>query len=101
MGSFCSLHQCVVEQKRLVPQACRNTGMPGQSAYDDLDHPDGKGSSVVKSPATVSPHDLLLWEDGFWCFREEFSEQWLRAQDYRVVVCNSEEWLRRTAQPPH
>jgi len=55
---------------------------------------------LVKSAGIESPHDLLLWEDGFWSFREEFCEQWLRAHDYRVVVRNSEEWLRITAQPP-
>ena len=59
-------------------------------------HPAYKGSTVVNSPAAASPHDLLLWEDGFWCFREEFSELWLRAHDYRVVAHNSEEWLRIT-----
>jgi hypothetical protein len=42
----------------------------------------------------VHPEDILLWSDGFWCFREEFSPQFLRGDNYRVVPHRSEEWLR-------
>ena len=45
-----------------------------------------------------NPQDLLLWEDGFWCFREEFSPQWLREHNYRIVPHGSDEWLRITAE---
>ncbi len=58
-------------------------------------------ATPVKSASTENPNGLLLWEDGFWCFREAFSKQWLRARDYRVVAHNSEEWLRITAPPLH
>ncbi len=37
--------------------------------------------------------DILLWPDGFWCFREELSPAFLRDDKYAVVMCNSDEWL--------
>ena len=40
----------------------------------------------------MNPQDILLWPDGFWCFREEFSPQFLRDDDYRVVPHKSDEW---------
>jgi hypothetical protein len=55
----------------------------------------------VSFAPTENRHDLFLWKDDFWCFREEFSEQWLRAHDFRIVEYKSKEWLRVTAQPPH
>jgi hypothetical protein len=42
----------------------------------------------------VNPHDILVWSDRFWCFREELSPAFLRDDNYRVVWCSSDEWLR-------
>ncbi len=39
------------------------------------------------------PDNILLWPDGFWCFREELSPEFQRDDDYRVIVHNSDEWL--------
>lgn len=48
--------------------------------------------------------DILLWHDGFWCFREELSPAFLRDENYRVILCNSDEWLaiitKNKAIPP-
>ena len=52
----------------------------------------------VNDSSSDNPQDLLLWEDGFWCFREEFSPQWLREHNYRIVPHGSDEWLRITAE---
>ena len=38
------------------------------------------------------PDNILLWPDGFWCFREEHSPSFLRYEDYRVIVHNTDEW---------
>jgi hypothetical protein len=40
------------------------------------------------------PDNILLWPDGFWCFREEYDPSFLRDDNYRVIVHQSEEWLR-------
>ena len=40
----------------------------------------------------MHPEDILLWPDGFWCFREEFSPLFLREDDYQVVPHRSDEW---------
>ena len=42
----------------------------------------------------MSSEDILLWPDGFWCFREEFSPHFLRSDDYRVIPHQSEEWSK-------
>ncbi len=48
------------------------------------------------SIASDNPDDILLWPDGFWCFRKEFSEGFLRQDDYRVILHHSDEWLSHT-----
>jgi len=40
----------------------------------------------------MNPDDILMWPDGFWCFREEFSSAFLRDYNYRLIRQNSEEW---------
>lgn len=35
---------------------------------------------------------MLLWPDGFWCFREEHCEEFLREGNYRIVLHDSNEW---------
>jgi len=38
--------------------------------------------------------DILQWPDGFWCFQEELCAEFLRDDNYRVLLCGSDEWLR-------
>ncbi len=40
----------------------------------------------------MSPNDIFLWPDNFWCFREEHCEKFLRGTDYRVIEHKSREW---------
>lgn len=42
--------------------------------------------------------DILLWLDGFWCFREEHRPEHLRGYDYRIVKAQSNEWRKRIRQ---
>lgn len=44
------------------------------------------------------PDNILVWPDGFWCFREELSPDFMRDEDYKVVVHHSDQWkmLQRT-----
>ena len=39
----------------------------------------------------MNPDDILLWPDGFWCFREELGPRFLRKDNYRVILCGSDE----------
>jgi hypothetical protein len=39
----------------------------------------------------MNPDDILLWPDGFWCFREELDPRFLREDNYRVIPCGSDE----------
>lgn len=38
------------------------------------------------------PDNILLWPDGFWCFREEHSPSFLRQENYRVIEHYTDEW---------
>jgi hypothetical protein len=52
----------------------------------------------------MNPDDIFLWPDGFWCFREELSREFLRDDNYRVILQDSDEWLsfeRHSNQPVH
>jgi hypothetical protein len=40
--------------------------------------------------------DILLWSDGFWCFRGEHQNNLMRGANYRVVLEDSEEWIKLT-----
>ena len=42
----------------------------------------------------MNPHDILLWPDGFWCFREELDQNFLRDDNYRVILRYSNEWVK-------
>jgi hypothetical protein len=44
----------------------------------------------------MNPDDIILWEDGFWCFREELHPRMGRSDDYRVVPQLTAEWLSLT-----
>lgn len=60
----------------------------------------GRQVALANAASAENPDDLLLWPDGFWCFRDEYREQWLRAVDYRVILRGSDEWRAITAEPP-
>jgi hypothetical protein len=49
--------------------------------------------------ASENPDDILLWPDKFWCFRKEFSKGFLRQNDYRVILHQSDEWLSYAHDP--
>lgn len=36
--------------------------------------------------------DVLVWPDGFWCFRAENSAEFLRSDDFREVRRGTVEW---------
>ena len=44
--------------------------------------------------------DILIWRDGFWCFREEFRMDWLRDDDCRVIETEIDEWLEIARKRP-
>jgi len=46
----------------------------------------------ITSDGAASPNDILVWLDGFWCFREEHSLDFLRDDGYRVILQHSKEW---------
>ena len=48
----------------------------------------------------MNPDDILIWPDGFWCYREEFREDFLRGDNYRVVAHLSDEWQKIEAPDP-
>jgi hypothetical protein len=48
----------------------------------------------------MKPDDILLWQDGFWCFREELDPKFLRNHYYRVIPCDSEEGQRVLSARP-
>ena len=52
------------------------------------------------SDRNLSPDDILLWPDNFWCFRDEFRQEFLRDDNYRVILQNSDEWLSYTTHSP-
>lgn len=38
------------------------------------------------------PDNILLWPDGFWCFRKEHHPRFLRDDNYRVIEHFTDEW---------
>lgn len=42
----------------------------------------------------MEQRDILVWSDGFWCFREELDETFLRDDSYLVLAFESDEWMR-------
>ena len=45
------------------------------------------------------PLDVFVWKDGFWCFREEFSDKFLRDFNYRLIAFDSLEWTTYLHEP--
>ncbi len=40
------------------------------------------------------PDNILLWPDGFWCYRDELSPDFMRDEDYKVVLHHSDQWQK-------
>ncbi len=38
------------------------------------------------------PDNILLWPDGFWCFRDELRPDFMRDENYKVVLHHSDQW---------
>jgi hypothetical protein len=49
----------------------------------------------------MNPGDILLWPDGFWCLREELCNEFLRDDNYRVILHRCDEWLNLRKYPRH
>ena len=45
------------------------------------------------------PKDIFQWDDGFWCFREDYAMNFLRPFDFAEIAHGSEEWRQLTAPP--
>lgn len=48
----------------------------------------------------MNSNDLFLWSDGFWCFREEYDDKFLREKNYRVVTHKCDEWVTLNSGHP-
>jgi len=48
----------------------------------------------------VHPEDILLWTDGFWCFRNEKHKEFMRNDNYRAILRLSKEWVKLSAEFP-
>ena len=49
---------------------------------------------------TMHPEDIIIWPDGFWCFREEFCADFLRDNNYRIVEHSADKWLQLLSKRP-
>jgi hypothetical protein len=38
--------------------------------------------------------EILVWPDGSWCYRKQFGDNLMRGSAYRVVLRDSEEWVK-------
>jgi hypothetical protein len=46
----------------------------------------------------MKPDDILLWQDGFWCYRSELDRRFLRNNYYRAIPRNSDEGRKIIAE---
>ncbi len=53
---------------------------------------------TFESSRASQPDDLLLWEDGFWCFPAEHQDNLSHGDNYRVIPNSSAEWGKLTSQ---
>lgn len=37
--------------------------------------------------------DILIWSDGYWCFRSEYDKQPRKDYAYHLIYINTREWL--------
>lgn len=42
----------------------------------------------------MNPEDVLLWWDGFWCFRKDYNPEFAAklGYNYRIIPEKSDEW---------
>jgi hypothetical protein len=71
----------VMDTNLFLEQVRRRNNLPPRDA-----------SAQVPSTDLEHRNDIFEWADKFWCFREEYSSEFLRGTDYRVVPEDSEEW---------
>jgi len=45
------------------------------------------------------PNDILIWSDGYWCFRSEYEKQARQDYSYHLIYVNTREWLYISATP--
>ncbi len=38
------------------------------------------------------PDNILLWPDGFWCYRDELIPGFMRDENYKFVLHHSHQW---------
>src|SRR5690242_4238836 len=46
----------------------------------------------------MNDNDVMLWPDGYWCFRGKW-EEFGRGCNYRIVPAGCPEWLEITREP--
>jgi hypothetical protein len=57
---------------------------------------------MIEKDAADSPLDVFLWIDGYWCFRDEFSESFApAAMPHRVIKPTDPEWYLCTRDNKH
>lgn len=47
----------------------------------------------------MNTNDVFVWNDGFWCFREEYSQEFGRSNNYSVLLHDSDKWVAHTREP--
>ena len=47
----------------------------------------------------MNTNDVFVWNDGFWCFREEYCQEFGRSNNYSVLLQCSDKWLEHTREP--
>lgn len=47
---------------------------------------------VLESRTTAHPDDVFVWPDGFWCFREEHSDDDSLSDDFEVLRVDTPEY---------
>jgi hypothetical protein len=50
----------------------------------------------------MSAYDVLIWQNGFWCFRAEAQPSFLEKDgDYRVLAKGTDAWIKCTFEKMH
>lgn len=52
-----------------------------------------KLAKMITPDPSINPYDILVWSDGFCCFREDLSPKYLRDDKYYTILCGSDKWL--------
>jgi hypothetical protein len=54
---------------------------------------------VRRMTAIREPMDILIWSDGYWCFRSDYPKQARQDYAYHLISLNTREWLYISATP--